>query len=108
MDHYNLLLEGPQGFVSFCDCCRTFQIVFGNIALVKSETEFQKLINTLADIRQYHYRKGKENHKTIWLDTSLPGVRFVFTYQEATGMQNLAEQAYLIYKAEQLINEVDE
>ncbi len=107
MSHYNLLLERPQGFVSYCDCCQTFQIVFGNIALVKSEMEFQQLMRTLNDIRTYHYRAGKENHKTIWLETSLPGLKFVFTYNEATAMQDLAEQAYLVYKAEQLINELE-
>lgn len=105
MDNYNLLVERSDGFVSFCDCCQTFQIVFGNIALVKSEEEYLKLIRTLSDIRRYYRQEGKDNHKNIWLDTSLPGVRFVFSYNETTAMQNLAEQAYLIYKAEQLINE---
>ncbi|NRB51830.1 MAG: hypothetical protein HRU41_29430 [Saprospiraceae bacterium] len=104
MDNYNVLIEKRTGFVSFCDCCNTFQIVYGNLALVKSEQEFQKLIHTLSDIRRYYRLEGKDNHKTIWLDTSLSGVRFVFSYNEATEMQELAEEAYLIYKAEQLVN----
>lgn len=82
MDNYNLLLEKPQGFVSFCDCCQTFQIVFGNIALIKEEQEFLRMIKTLTDIKEFHYAKGKENLKTIWLPTALEDVQFIFTHNE--------------------------
>lgn len=105
MDNYNLLLEKPKGFVSFCDCCQTFQIVFGNIALIKGEKEFLRMIKTLTDIKQYHHAERKENHKTIWLPTALEDVQFIFTLNEVIAMLDLAEQAFLIYKAEQLINE---
>lgn len=105
MDNFNLLLEKPQGFVSFCDCCQTFQIAFGNIALTKGEKEFLRMIKTLTDIKECHAPEEKENHKTIWLPTALEDVQFIFTLNEIKSMLNLAEQAYLIYKAEQLINQ---
>lgn len=105
MRNYNVLIEKPSGFVSYCDCCHTFQFVFGNIALVKSEEEYQELIQTFTDICQYHRSRGSGHEKSIWLDTSLSGVRFVFSYHEVKAMYNLAEQAYLIYRAEQLVNE---
>ncbi len=63
------------------------------------------MIKTLTDIKQYHHSERKENHKTIWLPTALEDVQFIFTLNEVIAMLDLAEQAFLIYKAEQLINE---
>jgi len=103
MSNYQLLEQCPCGYIGHCSCCGTFQVVFGNLALLQDEREYLELMEVLGEICLTNEDTDKPHLRSIFVKTTTEGLQFLFCLNELKRFHGMMQAAFLLYEANKII-----
>lgn len=101
----NKLYESDKGHVVYCSCCATFHIAYGTVSFDQTETSLLSLMNTLNFHFEHFEGKVNPNCRCIQILTPFEGFRFIFSINELREFMSILRESYLIFQAEQIMND---
>ncbi len=100
----NILCQNKNGYVTFCYECNKFHVAFGTVTFDQTEDSLLSLINVLSTYHSAYEYYIPCNYRCIQIDTPYRDFRLLFSINELLSFREMLNDAYLIYKAEQMMN----
>ncbi|MEM8525794.1 MAG: DUF6686 family protein [Bacteroidota bacterium] len=103
----NILYEGSKGYVVYCSCCKIFHIAYGTLSFDQTEKDLLKFIDILSHNYKQYGGIVNPNCRCVQILTPFKGFRFLFSTNELKELNEILNQAYLLYEAERIMNSKD-
>ena len=103
MSNFQILEQCPGGYIGYCSCCGTFQVVFGNLSLLQEEREYLELMGMLGETCRINQDKESPHLRSIFINTTTEGLQFFFSLNELKCFYEMMQTAFLLYEANKII-----
>ncbi len=101
-----ILDKNEFAFAVRCQCHHEIQLGFGNIALLMTVKDFQKLTRQVEyTYRQMQNTNGCPHRRNILIDTSVKNMTFMFTFRELSLLLKMMHNTLMMLEVEGILQQ---
>lgn len=94
-DH-SILHWDASGYITFCNCCKSFQLSFGNIHISQTVPDFESFAPVIGRLYNRHYRRKDRKCRDIYLASPCEGMGLLFSINDLEQLNHMLQKALLI------------